>query len=162
MRDDVFAIEHFVIDHRVAVLAEEDEVFRLALGTTTLDNKAERVRSALRRVRDIGRNEKDFALFDRMRVHLAILNRLHGDVALKLNEKLLAVDLVEIVARVGSRDDHHEEITARIEVLVAHGWHHLVAIRANPGHQIERFAHAAVGFKAIEFAWSVGVRDRAN
>ena len=112
MRDDVFAIEHFVIDHRVAVLAEEDEVFRLALGTTTLDNKAERVRSPLRRVRDIGRNEKDFALFDRMRVHLAILNRLHRDVALELDEKLFAIDLVEIVARVGSRDDHHEEIAA--------------------------------------------------
>ena len=162
MRDDVFAIKHFVIDHRVAVLTEEDEVFRLALGTTTLDNKANCVRSALRRVRDIGRNEKDFAFFDQMRVHLAILNCLNSDVALKLNEKLFAVDLVEIVARVGSCDDHHEEIAARIKVLVAHRWHHLVAIRANPGHQVERFAHAAVGIKAIEFAWSVGVCDRAN
>jgi hypothetical protein len=61
-----------------------------------------------------------------------VLDDPHDDVALELVEELLAVGHVKVVSRVRTLDDHHEEVFAVVQVLVADRRLHLMAVLFDP------------------------------
>jgi hypothetical protein len=88
-------------------------------------------------MRDVARDEERLALPHRHVLDLPLLANAHDDVALELEEVLLGVGDVEIVAGVGAADHHHEEVVAVVEVLVADGRLELAAMLVDPFAEID-------------------------
>ena len=147
MLDDVFAHKDFVIDQFFALLAEEHQVLRLSLWSATFNHHAQRVWTALRTVRDVRRNEEGFALADRNIADSVDVADANGDIALQLNEELFAVGHMEIIAGIGTSDDHHKEIFAAVQVLVADRRLHHVTVLGDPLHQCNGPRHGAINIE---------------
>ena len=148
MLDDVLAHKDFVIDQLFALLAEEHQVLRLILRATAFNHHAQRVWTALRTVRDVRRNEEGFALADRNIADSVDVADANGDIALQLNEELFTVGHVEIIAGIGPSDDHHKEIFATVQVLIADWRLHHVPVLSDPLHQRNGACHGAVNVEA--------------
>ena len=71
-------------------------------------------------------------------VRLAALDHLDDDVALDLEEELLAVLDVVVLPRVGPADDHHLELGVLPDHLVADRRLQEVPVLVDPALQIER------------------------
>jgi hypothetical protein len=89
-------------------------------------------------VRNIRRNEECLAFaHDVIDDPLAFADA-HFDVALELVKILFGIDEMEIVPRVGARDDHHEKIAPVIKITVADRRLEQVAVLFDPLVQINR------------------------
>lgn len=55
-----------------------------------------------------------------------------------MQEKFLGIDLMKIIPRVRSLNDHDEEIAPVVEVMVADGWFEEVAVFLDPGVEVDR------------------------
>ena len=147
MLHDVFANKDFVIDQFFALLAEEHQVLRLSLWSATFNHHAQRVWTALRTVRDVGRNKEGFALADRNIADSVDVADANGDIALQLNEELFTVGHMEIIAGIWPSDDHHKEIFAAVQVLIADWRLHHVPVLSDPLHQRNGACHGAVNIE---------------
>ena len=103
--------------------------------------------------------EERLSLADAMFDDLPVLPGLHHDVALELDEELLAVHLVKIVPGVGAADDHREEVAAAVQILVANRGLEVIAMPVRPGHEVEGRRHGAIEFETVRFVRRVGIRD---
>ena len=106
---------------------------------------------------DVWRNEECLALLDEVVDDAAVLPRLDHDVTLQLNEELLAIDFMEVVPRVWAADHHGEEITAAVEILVAHRWLKIGTVGFGPVHQVLRATDRAILVEPIWFERGEGV-----
>ncbi len=156
---DVLAVEDLVVHERLALLAVEDEVLGLAVWPPLLHHKANGVRSAARRVNDIWRNEEHFAFLDDIIANAPVLDGFYNNVALELKEEFLAIDLMKIIARVRTHDDHHEEVATGVKILVRHRRLEVRAVRHDPREKMEGGLHASIGVPAVHLVRRVWIRD---
>ena len=158
MHHDILAVERLIVDQFSAGLAEEHLVLDLAFGATPFDDEAERLGRAAWRVGDVWRNEKRLAFLDEVVDDAAVLPRLDDDVTRQLDEELLAIDFMEVVPRVWAADHHGEEITAAVEILVAHRWLEVGTVGFGPVHQMLRATDRAILVEPIWFERGERVR----
>ena len=139
--DDVTAIEVNVFHQRLAVFAVENDMFRFARRTATLDHHAERVRWSHRSMRDIRRDEKRLPFPHQVIDDSVAFTDAHFNVALQLVKKLFRVNHMKIVPRIRPGDDHHEKIAPVIDIPIAHRRFEQMPVLVDPIHQIKRLLH---------------------
>ena len=140
-----------------AFLAVEDLVFDLAFRASAFDHESEGPRGTTGGMGDVGRDEEGLTLSDAVIHDPTVLPGLQHDVALQLDEELFAVDLVEIVASVGTPDHHREEVPSAVEVLVADRRLEVRPVSLGPGQQIQWITDASVEVEAIGLFRSAGI-----
>ena len=151
MIDDIDAIEIDVFHERAAVVAIKDDVLVFAGWTPAFDDDADGIGRANRRVRNVWGNEKRFSFADQMIDDPVAFADANFDVALELIKIFLGIDEVKIVPRVGPFDDHDEEIAAIIKVTIADRRLKQVAVRFDPGVDVDRWQH--FGRRAASDRW---------
>jgi hypothetical protein len=150
MLDDVLAVEMDVFYQCSAIFAVEDYVLFFSRRAAALDYDADCVWRALWRVRHVRRNKECLALVYDVINDAIVLADAHLDVALELVKVLFRIDHVKIISRIWPFDDHHEKITAIVQITVAHRRFELVGVLINPVFQINWRLHS--GHKARVFA----------
>ena len=117
--DDIGTITVDVFDQRSAVLAIKNYMFVLTRWAASLDHNADRVRRPHRRMRNVRRNEKRFALAHEMIDDPVALADADFNVALQLIKIFLRVDFMEIVPRIRPFDHHHKKVSPIVKITVA-------------------------------------------
>src|SRR3979409_673895 len=143
-----------------AVLAVPLEAIELAGAAGALDHQAHGVCGPLRRMRQVGRNEQDFAGADR---HLGASPGLHGPehhVAFELVEELLPRVDVVVLAGVRAAHHHDDEIAIAKHALVAHRRLQLRAVRIDPLPEIERLQGFHVSSAPFAYVTRCGAEAR--
>ena len=107
---------------------------------------------------DVWRNEERFAFLDEVVDDAAVLPRLDDDVTLQLHEELFAIDFMKIVPGVRAADHHGEEITAAVEIFVAHRRLEICTVGFGPLHEVLRAADRAILLEPIWLERREGVR----
>src|SRR5579875_1835315 len=119
LADDVLELEALLVELLPALPAIPHETVQLARPAPALYHQPHRVRGPLGRVRDFGRQQKDFAFPDRQVDRFSVVADLEHHVALDLVEELLAGIDVIVGARVRAADHHADELRVLVDLLVA-------------------------------------------
>src|SRR5262249_17861910 len=135
-----------------AVLAIPGKAIELLRLAAPLHDDSDGARRTARRMRYLGRQEKDLALPDRHVGETTVLHRLPDDVPLHLIEELLAGVMMEVLARVRPTDRHDDEAAVLEEKLVADRRLQELAVSVDPAIEIEGGAEG--------HPWIIQVRAR--
>ena len=135
---DVIDVEPFEIQAMSAALAVPGKSVELLGSARALHHDADRARAALRRMRDLGGEEKHITLADRDVDSAIRLDGLQHDVALELIKELRAGVVVKILARIRTAHGHDDELAVLEQQFVADGRLQQRAVLVDPGTQVER------------------------
>ena len=141
MVHDVGAIEVDVFDERAAIVAIKNDVLVFAGRAAAFHDDADSVGWADRGVRDVWRNEERFAFANEVIDNAIALADPDFDVAFELVKIFLRIDQVKIIPRVRALDDHDEEVATVVEIKVADRRFKLIAVRVDPGVDVDRRQH---------------------
>src|SRR3984893_10423475 len=135
---DIGERKELLVQALTAVLAVPLEAIELAGAAWALDHQAHGVGGPLRRMRQVGRKQQDFAGADRQIDRAAVLHGPEHHVAFELVEELLPRVDVVVLAGVRAAHHHDDEIAIVKHALVAHRRLQLRAVRIDPFPDIER------------------------
>ena len=143
--NDIGAIKMDVFHQRLAMLAVKDDMLGHALGPAFLHHHAQRIGWTHGRVGHIWWNEKGFTLTHEMINDVIAFADPDLDVPLELVKKFLRINLVEVVSRVRSLDDHDEEVAPVIKIAVADRRLEEMTVLFDPLVQVEGRLHRGGG-----------------
>ena len=136
--DDVLEEEVLLEQLLAAGVAEVHEAVLLRPHAVLLEDQPERVRRAARLVRHLRRDQEELALAHGLGAVLAVDVEADLDVALELQEELLALVVVVVLAGVRAAGDHHDEgVVALEDRLVGDRRDHAVTVLRDPRLQPE-------------------------
>ena len=152
-------LEELLVQALSAALAIPLEAVELPGAARALDHQSHGVGGALRRVRQLRRDEQHLARADR---HLHGTTFLHGPehhVALELVEELLTRVDVVVLAGIRPAHDHDDEIAVAEHALVADGRLQLRAVRIDPLPQVECLQGLHVPSVPFAYGTRIGARN---
>jgi 2-aminomuconate deaminase len=135
---DIRQLEKFFVQLLTAFFANPDESIEFTFGAFLFNHQPDRIGRTARRMRRVGREQKNIAFGERNIGGLAVLQNLENDVAFQLIEKFLAAVHMIISAAIRAANHHNDEIAVFPDALVANRRLKQVAVLVNPLLEIDR------------------------